>query len=145
MKEKGKILPSNRQVQSSIFISSLRSSMDKMASSCKKSEMIKVAHDYISTGMSRKETEELLVLDGFERSMAEALMKTANFSEEFHEDTDPRWSFEIEDTHGRIFSSSEFGITIVANSEEEAQEKAEQEIEKYSTLELENIVNLKKV
>jgi len=107
--------------------------------------MVKAAHQYISTGMSRKETEELLILDGYEPSMAQNLMKSANFSEEFHEDTDPRWSFEIEDTHGRIYSSSEFGITIVANSEEEAQEKAEIEIEKYSTIELDSILNLKKV
>ena len=145
MKEKSKTLPSNRQVQSSIFISSLRNSMDKMSTTCKKNEMVKAAHQYISTGMSRKETEELLILDGYEPSMAQNLMKSANFSEEFHEDTDPRWSFEIEDTHGRIYSSSEFGITIVANSEEEAQEKAEIEIEKYSTIELDSILNLKKV
>src|ERR1035437_5369978 len=104
------------QIQSSMFIGNLRAEMDKMSKNCKTNEMVKAAHGYIRTGMSRKETEELLILDGYNIDMAQALMKTANFEEEFAEDTAQKWGFEIQDSHGRIYSSNDdFGIIVTAN------------------------------
>jgi hypothetical protein len=131
------------QVQSSIFVVNLRQEMDKMATNCRKNEMIKAAHEYIHTGMSKKETEELLQLDGFDPIMVRAFIENGNFSEEFENDMSPRWGFDIEDARGRIYSSNEdFGIVITAKSEQEARTKAEEEIEKFSTLELDTVTNL---
>jgi len=136
---------STNQIQSSIFISNLRKEMDKMSQNCRKKEMIKTAHEYIKSGISRKETEELLQLDGYDSDMSKSLMSDENFVEEFASDTAQRWGFDIEDVHGRIFSSRDFGIVITASSEEEANAKAEEEIEKLSTLELDSITNIYKV
>jgi len=145
MKENNTTKSSNRQVQSSIFIGTLRGEMDKLASNCKQKEMIKSAHEYIRTGMSRKETEELLQLDGYDKMMVRSFMESDNFNEEFAEDISQKWVFDIEDIHGRIYSSSDFGIIINASSEQEAMEKAETEILKYSTSELDNITNIYRV
>ena len=143
MKENNTTKSSNRQVQSAIFIGTLRGEMDKMAQNSRKNEMVKSAHEYIKTGMSKKETEELLKLDGFDPIMVRAFIENGNFSEEFENDMSPRWGFDIEDARGRIYSSNEdFGIVITAKSEQEARTKAEEEIEKFSTLELDNVTNL---
>lgn len=136
---------SNRQVQSSIFIANLRVQMDKMALNYKKDEMIKKAHEYIKTGLSKSETQELLQLDGFDRTMVNSFMENINFSEEFAEDVSQKWGFDIEDIHGRIYSSSDFGIVVAASSEQEAYDNAEKEIEKFSTIELDRVIDVYKV
>jgi hypothetical protein len=131
------------QVQSSIFITNLRQAIDKMSANCKKNEMIKNAHQYIHAGMSRKETEELLQLDGYDPIMIKSFMESGNFNEEFADDISQHWGFDIEDTHGRIYSSSDdFGISITAANEQEARIKAEEEIQKFSTLELDSVTNI---
>ena len=131
------------QVQSSIFVLNLRQEMDKMAKNCKKNEMVKMAHEYIHTGMSKKETEQLLKLDGYDHIMVKSFMENGNFNEEFIDDANPKWSFDIEDTHGRIYSScDDFGIIVTAKNEQEARSKAEEEIEKFSTLELDTVTNI---
>jgi len=143
MKEKNTSKSSNRQVQSSIFIGNLRNEMDKLAINCKQKEMIKFAHEYIKTGMSRKETEELLKLDGFDPIMVKSFIRSDNFQEEFADDISQKWGFDIEDARGRMYSSNEdFGIVITANSEQEARNKAEEKIEKFSTLELDMVTNI---
>lgn len=131
------------QVQSFNFVANLRQELDKMAQNCKKNEMVKAAHEYIKTGMSKSETEELLQLDGFEPIMVRAFMKSADFTEEVNDDASQRWGFDIEDVHGRIFSSSDdFGIVVRAASEQEAREMAEEEILKHSTTELDRVTNV---
>ena len=136
---------SANQVQSSIFVSNLREQMDKMAQSCRKNEMVNRAHEYIRTGMSKGETEELLQLDGFDKLMVRSFMENDNFSEEFADDMSQHWSFDIEDVHGRIYSSSDFGIVITAENEQEARSKAEEEVEKFSTIELDRVVDIYRV
>jgi len=134
------------QVQSFNFVANLRQELDKMAQNCKKNEMIKAAHEYIKTGMSKNETEELLQLDGFDPIMVQSFVKSADFTEEVDDDAAQRWGFDIEDTHGRIFSScDDFGIVLTASNEQEARERAEEEIEKFSTLQLDSIINIYKV
>ena len=132
------------QVQSSIFVLNLRQEMDKMSKNCKKNEMIKAAHEYIHTGMSKKETEQLLQLDGYDSIMVKSFMENSNFNEEFADDMSQKWGFDIEDIHGRIYSNSDFGIVITANDEQEARSKAEEEIEKFSTVELDRVVSVYK-
>ena len=134
------------QIQSFDFVANLRQAMDKMSSSCKKNEMVKMAHDYIRTGMSRKETEELLILDGYDVNLAQALMRSSSFKEDFADDTAQHWSFEIEDIHGRIYSSSDFGIVVTAEDEAEARVKAEEKIEELSSnSDLDHVLNIYRV
>ena len=132
------------QIQSSDFILNLRQEMDKMAVSCKKNEMVKMAHEYIKTGMSKKETEQLLQLDGYDPIMVKSFIENGNFNEEFADDMSQKWGFDIEDIHGRIYSNSDFGIIITADNEMEARSKAEEEIEKFSTIELDRVVSVYK-
>lgn len=119
--------------------------MDKMSQNCKKSELIKTAREYIIMGMSKEETKELLQLDGYDQDMVKSFMESENFSEEISNNTLPHWGFDIEDNHGRIYSSADFNIIITAKSKQEAFEKAEEEIEKFSTLQLDQVVGVYKI
>lgn len=133
-----------KQIQSSIFFSNLRKEMDKMAFIFKKDDLIKSAQQYVKDGMTIEETQELLKLDGFDPILVEAYVQNLT-EEDFAEENIPQWGFDIEDSHGRIYSSSELNIVIGANNREEAWDKAEEEIEKFSTSNLDRIIDVYKV
>ena len=136
---------STKQIQTSMFFGNLRKEMDKMAQKCHKDDLVKNAKSYIGMGLSKNETEELLKLDGYDSEMVHSLMCSASFSEDFAEDLSQKWGFDLEDIYGRIYSNSDFGITISASTEKEACDKAEEEIEKFSTIQLDRIVDVYKI
>lgn len=113
-----------RDIQTSIFLKSLRKEMDKMASSLRKGEMIKEAFNYLEDGCDPSEVEELLIIDGFDRDLVHSYFKKTLRSSVVEGNV--RWGFDIEDVYGKIVTHEDLGLEIHAFDESEALGKAEE-------------------
>lgn len=111
-------------IQSSIFLKSLRQQMDKMASSLRKDELVKTASSYMNDGCSEKEAEELLILDGFDKELVQSYLSKLSATQ--HDENDIRWGFDLEDSYGKILTHEDLGIEVFAADEKDAMVKAEQ-------------------
>jgi len=136
---------SGKQIQSFMFLSTLRKEIDRMACVCAKDAIVDVAKRYIKLGMSRCETEELLRIDGYDPIMVKAFVQSDDFNDEVREEKVPQWEFDIEDMYGRIYSSSDFGIVIYADNQDDARRKAEEEVDIHSDIQINRIVDVYRI
>ena len=119
-----------RSVQSAIFIGSLRKELDKLES--QRSRMVEAANAYLNEGCSSDEVKELLIIDGYNASSVTSYVKEL---EEGDKGTKrqaskassgiPKWGFSLEDSYGRIITSSDLKVDIEASTEEEAWARTE--------------------
>ena len=114
-----------RNVQRSIFLHELRNHMDIMRSGTRRAELVTSAEEYLREGLSESECKELLVMDGFNGDMVKSCVDDLCKSSEISEDEEPRWGFELEDSHGNIISNADIGMVITAGNRTEAWEKVE--------------------
>ena len=84
---------------------------------------IKQATQYIQDGMAMEESVELLMIDGLSRQAATGYIEMV-----MEESGNEEYSFQFEDSFGRILTSSDLGKFITASSEEDAWAKAEEYI-----------------
>ena len=117
----------SRDIQRSLFSRSLREQLSKISDL--QSGILKAAKEYLDQGMDIAETQELLLIDGHEKSLIIACMKNLAESGDEIQETGKQWGFNVEDSYGRIVSSAELGIVITAANEEEAWSRAEQAME----------------
>jgi len=118
----------NRDIQRVNFVESLYGSLRKQASIAiaDYKHHIVAANSYLEDGLEESECVELLMIDGLSRDAAESYIAMALNSEEREEDGLDEYSFQIEDSYGKIWSSYEVGKTIRASNDDEAWEKAEE-------------------
>lgn len=120
-----------REIQRHLFIGSLHREMDRMEAraSTRNASLAAAAEGYLRDGCSRDEAVELLILDGFPADLARnqvGTLLTREASAQPEEERGTDWDFYFEDSLGRRCRGSQFGLTVTANSKEEAMEKAAQ-------------------
>lgn len=111
-------------------------------------DSIKKAQVYLNDGLTESECAELLVIDGIKRESAEAYVKIAS-NESFEEESElSEYSFQFEDTQGRIWTSYDLGEdnnTIFASSKKDAWRKASKVIFEKQDFEAERLISIDKV
>jgi hypothetical protein len=86
---------------------------------------IESASDYLEDGLSEQECVELLIIDGAKRD--EALNYIAMSKNNIGSD-ETEYAFQFEDSFGKTYSSFDMGLQVFASTEQEAWEKAEEEV-----------------
>lgn len=114
-----------RDIQRKDFVETLYKSLKKQAIQAVASQQkwIKLASDYLQDGMERNECIELLVIDGLSREAANGYVNMASDNGS-HDGAE--YTFQFEDTGGRVWSSVELGKVVTASSETDAWHKAEE-------------------
>jgi hypothetical protein len=123
MKESNTKRSTGNEIQRTVFLSTLRDKLSKIADVHAK--IYATANNYMSQGMNEMEVEELLLIDGYHPDLIKTCMASLG-SEEHIAVAGKRWGFNVEDFYGRIVSHAELNANITAESEEEAWEKAEE-------------------
>ena len=115
-------MKTGRQVQTGLFLESLRQQFDQMSNSSDKDSLYISAQDYLGEGFSCGECVELLVSDGFNPDMARSCASSV-----YRESSKKKsmWGFEFEDAQGSTVTSFDMQKTVLASSKEEAKEAAE--------------------
>jgi len=119
-----------RENQRTDFVDSLYKNLRNKTEAAigKHSRLSKLASTFLSDGLDPQECIELLIIDGgISRDAASAYVNMAQAESPVAEDGN-EYSFQFEDTHGKIWSSHDIGMTIHASSDTEAWEKAEETI-----------------
>lgn len=134
-----------RDLQRSDFIDNLYKSLHKKTHEAlaSRQKWVKMARQYIDDGMEREECIELLQIDGLSKEAAGAYIDMA--VENIEKDSS-EYSFQFEDSFGRVWSSSDIGKFIKAASDEEAWSKSEElifsEAEEYNP---EKLISVNKI
>lgn len=119
-----------RENQRTDFVDSLYKSLKSKTEIAvgKHNRLSTLAGTFLSDGLDLQECVELLIIEGgISREAANAYVNMAQSQSSIIEGGD-EYSFQFEDTHGRIWSSHDIGMTVRASSDEEAWEKAEESI-----------------
>ena len=115
----------NNDIRQATFIEGLSNSLKKAAKVvCDNKKFITLARSYTIDGLNEGECIELLMIDGLSREVAESCLVVAENDIE-ESDIGEEYSFQFEDSDGRVYSSFDVNKTITASSEEEAFAKAE--------------------
>lgn len=116
-----------RDLQRNDFIENLYRSLNKKTQQAlaSRQKWIKMANQYTEDGMDKEECVELLMIDGLSREAASAYIDMAIENSESGE-PDSEYSFQFEDSFGRIWSSSDLGKFIKASCDDEAWSKSEE-------------------
>jgi len=125
-----KSLSTGRENQRTDFVDSLYKSLKiKVQAAVGKHNRLSVlASTFLSDGLDPQECVELLIIEGnISREAATAYINMAQAQSPVTENGD-EYSFQFEDSHGKIWSSHDIGITVYASSDDEAWEKAEETI-----------------
>lgn len=109
---------SSRGAQSSLFFKELKKHMN-VQSACKEA-LASTAEAYREDGCLPDEIEELLVLDGFDRDMANGYLHQPQASAK-----GKVWGFEVEDAYGNVTSHEDLGLEVYASSEPDAYSQTE--------------------
>lgn len=115
----------NKDIRQATFIEGLSVSLRRAAKVVNDNQrFIALAKSYKEDGLDESECIELLMIDGLPREAAESCLVVAeNDIEEMEKGSE--YSFQFEDSEGRVWSSFDINRTITASSEEEAFTKAE--------------------
>jgi hypothetical protein len=118
-----------REVQRQLFIGSLHREMDRMETraATRNAGLAQKASEYLADGCSLDEVVELLILDGYPSDLArsqvgaELSVRCASLEAEEEETL---WDFTFEDARGHLYTGSQFGLAVTADSKESAMQKA---------------------
>jgi len=122
----------SRDIQRVTFVESLHNSLrknDVKKALADNTRFLKLAHSYLEDGLDESESIELLMIDGLSRDAAESCVSMASSqiedAEQLQEEEGYEYSFQFEDSYGKIWSSYDINRTVRAYSEQEAWVKAE--------------------
>jgi len=143
-----KIASTGREAQRSEFVDSLYNSLRKKTA--KKIEdhkkLIVMASSYVKDGLDSDECTELLMIEGgLSREAATGYVNMARELKPENENEQYEYSFQFEDINGKSWSSHDIGKIIVASSDSEAWEKAEEIIEENTTVEGDRILSVNRI
>ena len=135
-----------RDIQRVTFIESLHNSLRQQASKAieEQNKFVALASSYIEDGLEEDECIELLMIDGLSREAAESYTSRV-LSEEPVKDGLNEYSFQFEDTYGKMWSSYDIGRTVRASNESEAIEKADELLCSSSDIEVNKILSVSRV
>lgn len=128
------------------FVESLHNSLKKQATQAlaDHKKYIKLATTYMQDGLEESECIELLMIDGLSREASESYTAMAT-SKENDEIAQAEYSFQFEDSYGKVYSSYDIGKTIHASTDEEAWNKAEEIIDEETEIEPQKIISVTRV
>ena len=140
-------LSTNMDIQRATFVESLYGSLKKQAAKAvmEHDKIIALASSYLEDGLEESECVELLMIDGLKRDSAESYtaMAMANSSME-NGDLD-EYTFQFEDSSGKLWSSFDIGKTVQASSTEDAWTRAEEMLFSQPDLETERIITVTRI
>jgi len=102
------------------------------------------ANLYLEDGLSESECSELLIIDGISRESAESYVQLAKSNAPLS-DGKYEYSFNFEDTYGKVWSSYDVNHAIYASNDEDAWERAEGFMVLNESVEAERIVSVNRV
>lgn len=140
-------LSTNMDIQRTTFIESLNNSLKKQAQSAieDNDRFVTIAKSYLNDGLDESECVELLMIDGINRETAEGYISMAQDNGLKIKDSFPEYSFQFEDSYGKIWSSFDVGKTVCANNDDDAWLKAEELIHSDPSLEFQNVTSVKRI
>ena len=116
---------SSKDIRQATFIEGLSNSLKRAAAAVSDNKrFVTLAKSYKVDGLDDSECIELLMIDGLHREAAESCLVVAENDVEENE-IGEEYSFQFEDSEGRVWSSFDVNRTITASSSEEAFVKAE--------------------
>jgi len=129
------------------FVESLHNSLRKQASEAIEDhqKFVTLASSYVKDGLEEYECVELLMIDGLAREAAESYTAMAVSEEEDIEEDLPEYTFQFEDSYGKIWSSYDVGKTIHASSDEDAWQKAESMLTEEASVEFQKMLSINRI
>lgn len=137
-----------RDIQRTAFVESLYNSLRKKTAAALEdhNKIISLAASYVQDGLEQNECTELLMIDcGLSREAAESYVSMIKNSENENNDGSHEFSFQFEDVNGRVWSSYDIGKTIMASSNKEAWEKAEEIMYAEASIEPEKVLIVNRI
>jgi len=141
-------LSTNRESQRIDFVDSLYKNLKQKAKSAvfKHNRLSKIASEYLSDGLDPQECSELLIIEGnISRDAANSYVVAAQSERSLINLEGSEYSFQFEDTRGKIWSSYDMGITVRASSYDEAWEKAEEIVFNNLSVEPDKIIGVDRI
>ena len=135
-----------RDIQRSEFVDSLYNNLRrKTAEKIKNHEkLVLMASSYVKDGLELSECTELLMIEGdINREAAEGYINmVVNSSEDkgLYE-----YSFQFEDSDGKLWSSHDIRKVVRASNEDEAWTKAEEAISEETTIDGEKVISVNRI
>lgn len=142
------VTTTNRDVQRVMFIDSLHTSMKKKASKAivEHKRFLSLASSYLQDGLEADESIELLMIDGLNREAAEGYVAEASGNGAIDIDEGlAEYSFQFEDSYGRIYTSFDIGKTVLAENDDDAWFKAEEITSTLPNVEAEKIISVYRI
>jgi len=103
------------------------------------------ASSYIDDGLSDSECIEMLIIDGASRESAEGYVNIAKKDTVENDENMHEYSFQFEDSYGKVWSSHDIGRTVRAYSDEDAWDKAEEIISDDTDIEADKIIGINRI
>ena len=137
----------NRDIQRVTFIESLHASFKKQAEKAidEQEKFSKIASSYLRDGLTESECIELLVIDGLSREASESYVSMVINNEEKEIDGLHEYSFQFEDSYGRVWSSFDINQTVKASNDDDAWTKAEELIDMKEGIEAQKIISINRL
>lgn len=135
-----------REIQRSEFVDSLYNSLRKKTAEKIENHkrLVAMASSYVHDGLENSECVELLMIEsGLSREAAAGYINMAN--ELNSPEGQFEYSFQFEDTNGKSWSSHDIKKVVIASSDTEAWEKAEEIIESVSDIEGDRVTSVNRI
>lgn len=129
------------------FVESLHANLKKQAHKAilEHKKFVTLASSYMDDGLEESECVELLMIDGLGREEAESFTALAMSQKGQSKESQSEYSFQFEDSYGKIWSSYDVGKIVHASTDEEAWEKAEESLEDEINADAQKIVSVTRV
>jgi len=139
-------LSTNMDLQRATFVESLYGSLKKQAAKAVEDhdKIVTLASSYLADGLEESECVELLMIDGLHRDSAESYTAMAMANAPDNEDLS-EYTFQFEDSSGKLWSSFDIGKTVQASSSEDAWTKTEDMLFSHPDFETERIVTVTRI
>lgn len=133
-------------LQRATFVESLYGSLKKQAAKAVEDhdKIVTLASSYLADGLEESECVELLMIDGLHRDSAESYTAMAMANAPDNEDLS-EYTFQFEDSSGKLWSSFDIGKTVQASSSEDAWTKTEDMLFSHPDFETERIVTVTRI
>jgi hypothetical protein len=138
----------SREMQRVTFVESLYNSLKKQTAKAvdDHQRLIARVNDYLHDGLDDSECVEMLIIDGINREAAEGYLSLAKTGGSDSEEGGLyEYSFQFEDTYGKVWSSHDIGKTVKASSSEEAMTKIEEVLSGNIDLEADKIISVNRM
>jgi len=134
-------------LQRATFVESLYSSLKKQAA--KEIEdhdrLGTLASSYLADGLEESECVELLMIDGLHRDSAESYTALAMSNAPIDDAGLSEYTFQFEDSSGKLWSSFDIGKTVQASSTEDAWTRTEEMLFSHPDFETERIITVTRI